>query len=73
MVIYRPGRLPERGVVRYEGGPFDAIKVSAPWPLPERIEPLTDVGIPRPGSYRRTSYSEEPGRLTATYVWEFDV
>ncbi len=68
MVIYRPGRF--HGVVRYQGGPWDGQSVSVPWPLPAgNIEPLTDVGVEEPGSYRLVEHTEIPP-LTADYRWE---
>ncbi len=68
MVTYRPGRF--YGVVRYQGGLWDGQAFSVPWPLlPDNVEPLTDVGVDEPGSYRRVSYSEIPP-LTADYRWE---
>ena len=70
MVIYRPGLLPERGVVRYEGGPWHGHASSVPWPLSAgNVEPITDVGYDGLGSYRRISYSETPP-LNAVYQWD---
>lgn len=64
MVTYRPGRLPERGEQRLEGGRYDGEIMYVAWPPPPEVFFPTERGV-----YRLVEHTEIPP-LTADYRWE---